>query len=312
MQKKEAGPGLALFVKGLFIGLGNLTSGIPLATIIFSLSFYEDFITFLKKTSSFSNITLLLNKDKEKANKANKPKLFFSFTAGLLIGALALPKLFGALMLSKPVYFNALYFGFVSASLIMISRNIKPWTKSNLLILISTSAVTFLLFRIEPFTIPNHIPLLVIMGLAASLSALLPGLSGTFILAFLGQYYYLMDIFHNRSIALIALFIAGILLGIYSFSRLISAFVSKRPVKSRIIFMGMVIGSIYKIWPWHYPTNAVILEGGRPIPLQVRCFIPTNYQADTIITAALLVFGFISAILFHLYLSNARPGHEEN
>ena len=86
---------------------------------------------------------------------------------------------------------------------------------------------------------------------------ILPGLSGSFILLILGKYFYIIEAVKTLDIYILFIFISGALVGLFSFSRIISFFLKKFYYNSLFFLVGLMLGSSNKLWPWKVEDNNV-------------------------------------------------------
>lgn len=104
---------------------------------------------------------------------------------------------------------------------------------------------------------------LFICGAIAICAMILPGISGSFLLLLLGQYGYVLFQVHrlvyerNMDAALaVGVFIAGIAVGILSFSRLLNWLLVHAHSTTMAALIGLMLGSLRKIWPFQITTPA--------------------------------------------------------
>jgi len=86
---------------------------------------------------------------------------------------------------------------------------------------------------------------------------ILPGLSGSFILLILGKYFYIIEAVKTLDIYILFIFISGALVGLFSFSRIISFFLKKFYYNSLFFLVGLMLGSSNKLWPWKVDDDNV-------------------------------------------------------
>tara|TARA_Y100000768_G_scaffold318861_1_gene254459 strand:+ start:194 stop:598 length:405 start_codon:yes stop_codon:yes gene_type:complete len=86
---------------------------------------------------------------------------------------------------------------------------------------------------------------------------ILPGLSGSFILLILGKYFYIIEAVKTLDIYILFIFISGALVGLFSFSRIISFFLKKFYYNSLFFLVGLMLGSSNKLWPWKVEDDNV-------------------------------------------------------
>ncbi len=98
-------------------------------------------------------------------------------------------------------------------------------------------------------------------GAIAISAMILPGISGSFILLLLGQYFYILFTVHEivyggelSRLPVLVLFLAGILVGILAFARLLSWLLHHYHSTIMAILVGLMLGSLRKIWPFQTLT----------------------------------------------------------
>jgi putative membrane protein len=87
---------------------------------------------------------------------------------------------------------------------------------------------------------------------------ILPGISGAFVLLLLGLYHPITDLIKGlprlslsaNDYLIIATFGIGCLVGLLSFSRLLRWLLAHRHDGTMAFLSGLMIGSLYKIWPF--------------------------------------------------------------
>lgn len=101
-----------------------------------------------------------------------------------------------------------------------------------------------------------------VAGAIAICAMVLPGISGAFLLVVLGCYYFVLNVlkgtlsqlahgsFPQTSLIYLALFIAGIVAGITSFSRVLSVLLRRQRLLTMAALMGLMIGCLRSVWPY--------------------------------------------------------------
>jgi putative membrane protein len=104
----------------------------------------------------------------------------------------------------------------------------------------------------NPISETENISLLHILvsGIIAASAMILPGISGSLILVILGVYKTLIDALDNLEIEIISSFLIGAIIGLLSFSKILKWLFNNYKNLAYSIMLGLVIGSIEKIWPW--------------------------------------------------------------
>lgn len=92
----------------------------------------------------------------------------------------------------------------------------------------------------------HSLPIIFVTGFIAICAMLLPGISGSFIVLFLGQYEYMLEALSNFSsyIAEIVVFISGSILSLLTFSRFISHLLDEYRPHTLFFLSGLMIGAL--------------------------------------------------------------------
>jgi putative membrane protein len=105
--------------------------------------------------------------------------------------------------------------------------------------------------------------------------------------------------FDSRSLTILAVFSVGALIGLASFSRVLSwAFKHYRSLTMAIL-TGFMFGSLNRIWPWRnvllYRTNSE----GEEVPFLEKSVMPSEYDGDPMVMGViiLVIIGFIVVFL---------------
>ena len=108
---------------------------------------------------------------------------------------------------------------------------------------------------------------------------ILPGISGSLILVILGVYKILVEALDNLDVKIISSFIVGAVIGVISFSKILKWLFNNYKSLAYSIMLGLVIGSIEKIWPWN------------------KSFSTELSSFDLFLSISLVILGFIIVFL---------------
>ncbi|RKQ30906.1 DUF368 domain-containing protein [Oceanobacillus halophilus] len=98
-------------------------------------------------------------------------------------------------------------------------------------------------------------------GFVASSAMIIPGISGSFMLLLLGMYATIISAISNLQLDIIAVTGMGIVVGIVVMSKVINYFLSNYYTGTFAIIIGLVIGSIFVVFPgWPTTTPLLILS----------------------------------------------------
>lgn len=155
----------------------------------------------------------------------------------------------------EPVY--GLFFGLIMGSIIMICvQHFRP-RALDVFLLIAGTLAGYLMVTLIPTDTPDDGWFLFICGAVAICAMLLPGVSGSFILLVMGKYALILGALGELDFAIILPFVAGCAFGLLSFSHLLYWLIKRYHDISIMAIAGLMLGSIYVIWPFQ---NRVFVE----------------------------------------------------
>lgn len=250
MKSRDKIGHLRVFLCGVLMGIADAIPGISGGTIALLLGIYEELIGSI---SNF-NISLFQNLKKKGIkycwNKING-NFLLSLISGVLLSLVSFVKIFSILIQKYPLFIWSFFLGLILATLFVINRNIKKWNIVNFILIFIFTFLTILLTIIAPSYSENiNLFYIMICGIIASSAMILPGISGSLILVILGVYSLIISALDNLEYNIILVFLIGCIIGIINFSKIIKWLFHKYRDYTFSIMLGLVIGSIYKVWPW--------------------------------------------------------------
>lgn len=122
---------------------------------------------------------------------------------------------------------------------------------------------------------------------------ILPGISGAFILLLLGKYQFMVNALLQINIPVLAVFALGCITGIISFSRLLTWILDNYHNFTIALLSGFMLGSLNKIWPWRHALEYRTTETGERVPVYDVSIMPWDYLSltgkDPQVTGALIM-----------------------
>lgn len=280
---------LLLFLKGMAMGAADVVPGVSGGTIAFITGIYD------KLLGSISNISFsllgLLKKEGFLAvwRKVNGTFLITLFS-GIFTSILSLSKLLSHLLEAYPVLIWSFFFGLIIASIIYVGRMIKSWGVKEVIGLILGTVLIVAISLLPTFESSSNLIYLFICGAIAICAMILPGISGSFLLLILGVYQAVLGAVSEFKLDVIAVFGAGALVGLLSFSRLLKWVLEKYRNTTMSVLTGFLLGSLYKIWPWKETTEFRVNSHGEQVPYIQENIVP---QGDWFYALIFTILGFI-------------------
>ena len=201
--------------------------------------------------------------------------------AGIISGLLTLRALFGFYVREYPILLSSFFFSLVIIAALLLLRKIRRWNPGVIFCLLTGLALTYLLTRLDPFSSPDNAIYGFLSGFLAGSTFIIPGVSGAFILMFVGKYQYILTSFGSLETDVIILFITGGILGITVIARFIAVLLREYYNLTVGLFAGLMIGSLNKIWPWREVYEYATTIQGERIPAFDKSILPWRYLEIT-------------------------------
>jgi len=285
---------ILLFLKGIGMGGADVVPGVSGGTIAFITGIYEELLDSIKSFDQKAVQLLLKGKITDFWKHVNGNFIIVLF-GGILVSILSLAKLIHFLLNNHPIQLWSFFFGLIIISALLVSREIKKWRVPVIISAISGVLIAYFITEATPASTPENYLFIFLSGAVAICAMILPGISGSFILLILGKYQFIIESVKELDLAVIAIFGVGCVVGLLSFSRLVSWLLKKYHDFTVALLAGFMIGSLNKIWPWKEVISTRLNRKGELIPLIQKNLLPHEYLArvgEPHVLQAVLFFGF--------------------
>ena len=283
-----------LLLKGMGMGAADVVPGVSGGTIAFIVGIYEELIDSIKSINGAS-LKLLFTGKIAAFWKAINANFLLAIVAGIGISIFSLAKLITWLFVTHPILVWAFFFGLVLASTWFVSKDIKQWNWKSILSFIIGAIIAYYITVATPAETPTNLFFIFLCGAIAICAMILPGISGSFILVLLGKYFYIMEAVKTLNIPVMLVFICGAVLGIISFSRVLSYALRRFHDTTIAVLAGFMLGSLNKVWPWKETIETYTDSHGVIKPLVEANILPDQLLWEAV---GLMIFGF--AIVYFL------------
>ena len=248
-----------LTIKGFFMGIANVIPGVSGGTIALIVGIYEDFIAAISHffTNFKKNITFLI-------------PVFI----GMGLSILLLSKVIDYSYNHFPIAVTLFFMGLVVGGVPLIKKNIDDTKEKDKPLNYILAILTFLLVlfftfapvlfdtdmevSFENMTLTKYI-IVFLVGIIASATMVIPGISGSLVLMLLGYYYPIIacvkDVtkFEINNLMILGIFGLGVLVGIVFISKLIEYLFKNFKKSTYYAVLGFIIASIIAI-----PVSTII------------------------------------------------------
>ena len=143
------------------------------------------------------------------------------------------------------------------------------------------TGVGYLVIRLVPTSTPDSWWCLMLCGAIAISAMILPGISGSFVLLLLGQYYTVLRAitWEGFDLRVIFWFGLGCLAGLGSIAHLLSWLFRRFRDMTTAVMIGFMLGSLIRLWPWQQAVDSVTV-GGELRVLASRMVFPEQYGME--------------------------------
>jgi putative membrane protein len=280
MSKRNFSEYALLTARGLGMGAADVIPGVSGGTIAFITGIYQELINSIKSVDK-TFLKLLFREGIVAAWKHINGNFLLAVFSGVLISIFSLARLISWLLLVYPMLVWAFFFGLIIASALHVGKKITRWNAGIIIALIAGTAIAAYITIATPATTTESMWFILLSGAIAITAMILPGISGSFILLLLGKYEFILNAVKDLQIGIIIIFGIGCVIGLISFSNVISWFFKKFPDGTMAVLTGFMLGSLNKLWPWKEVITYRINSAGEQVPLLEKSISPQQYEAIT-------------------------------
>lgn len=243
--RKNAG----LFLKGFAIGSANVIPGVSGGTIALITGVFERIINSIK-SFNVRALKLLLKKDFKAFVSHTDLGFLTVLLFGMVTSIITAARVLGYLFENFPIFIWSYFFGLILASIWLVGKTITKFNISTVLFLLLGVFIATSISILSPASENDSFIYLVICGVAAVCSMILPGISGSFVLVLMGNYELVLRSINELNILNLAAIGVGCAIGLPSFSHLLSWLYKKFKNQTIALLTGFITGSLVVIWPW--------------------------------------------------------------
>ncbi len=263
--------------KGAAMGAADVVPGVSGGTIALITGIYEELVDSLKSIN-LQAVKILFSKGLAAFWEKINGWFLVSVFAGVFISVFSLAKILENLLATHPILVWSFFFGLIIASAVMVLKRIKKWNTGQFIGVIFGTIAAYFITVLTPAETPETWWFVLFSGALAICAMILPGISGAFILLLLGKYAYIISAISQLQIDVILIFGVGAIIGLLSFSNLLSYLLHKFHDITIAVLAGFMIGSLNKVWPWKKVVETYTDRHGEVVPLVEKNILPETYQ----------------------------------
>ncbi|MBW2004092.1 MAG: DUF368 domain-containing protein [Deltaproteobacteria bacterium] len=284
---------IILAIKGFLMGAANVIPGVSGGTMALILGIYEELIDAIRSINLRFLRLITLFKIREAITSVSWTFLL-PLGLGILLATFSLAEVLSWLLDSYPVIVWSFFFGLILSSVITVSRVVKKWRITTIVAIAFGTIAAYFLFGVMPVATPNAPWFIFVSGFIAICAMILPGISGAYILVLLGKYRYILEALNNKDFFTLFIIASGAVVGLISFAQVLGWLLKRYHDLTMAILIGLMLGSLRKIWPWKETLTTFIDSHGKEIPSLQSNIIPSSF---TIEVGLALLFMFIGVLV---------------
>ena len=231
------------------MGVADVIPGVSGGTIAFISGIYDELIDSIRSVDGSVFKLLLKFRIAEIWKKVNASFLI-SVLAGVATSLISLAHLMTWLLETYPIPVWSFFFGLICVSAVFILRENMKWNMGAFIALIIGIAIGAAITILSPTQTPTNLYFIFFCGALAICAMILPGISGAFILLLIGKYYFMIEALTQINLPVILVFVLGCVIGLLSFSHLLSWLLHHYRNLTIALLAGFMLGSLNKVWPW--------------------------------------------------------------
>jgi len=281
----------SIAARGFAMGAADIVPGVSGGTMAFILGIYEQLVDGIAAITRRTTWRLAADRRWSELLEVVPVRFFAALGIGILAAVFTLSRWLEWLLVNRPVFLWAFFFGLVLASVVVIGRGIR-WRPGLVAAGVAAAAGAWLLVGLVPTRTPDTWWSLILSGALAICAMILPGISGSFILLLLGKYATILAAVNTRDVVTLGLVATGAGIGILTFARLVSWLFDRHHGPTVAALTGLMLGSLRKVWPWKETVATTLDRHGQAVPLVEHNYLPRAYDTGFFVAIAIGLIGF--------------------
>ena len=293
-----------IFLRGLLMGAADIVPGVSGGTVAFITGIYDQLLDSLRAVD-LEFLARLSRLDIAGAWQHINGRFLLALLLGIATSIFSLAQLVSWVLEHHPVPLWAFFFGLILASALVLLREVDNWSVPKVLCLLSAGAVALFIALSPVMSLEMGLAGVFLAGFLAVCAMILPGISGSFILVLLGMYSTTLVALKSLDLVFILVFVIGAGCGLLCFSRLLHWLLQRFHQGTMAVLTGFLFGSLLVVWPWKRVLEWVEGSHGQLKPAQQFPVSPLDYQVYTgqdpqlWFCLSLMIAGFALVWLIH-------------
>ena len=283
------------------MGAADVVPGVSGGTVAFITGIYDMLLESIRRVNP--SLFGIWRRDGFKAafNHINGFFLIALF-GGILTSILTLAKFISWALETHPIPVWSFFFGLILVSVYHMLKQVEQKTISRFVCLALGVAFAYCITVLQPSQMdPTNINIF-FAGAIAICAMILPGISGSFILLLLGMYTPVLGAVKGLQLDVMAIFATGCLVGLLSFSHVLSWLLKRFRDFALVFLTGLMLGTLPKLWPWKETISWRTNSSGEQVPLIQENLSPFNFESisghpSQLVMAVVMMLAGIALVL---------------
>ncbi|WP_273859739.1 DUF368 domain-containing protein [Photobacterium sp. GSS17] len=268
------------FLKGMAMGAADVVPGVSGGTIAFITGIYDTLLESIRRVNP--SLIGLWRREGFKAAFAHINGTFLILLlTGILTSIFTLARVITWMLHTHPIPLWSFFFGLIIISVIHMFKQVSQWGFSRLVAVALGALFAFGITVLHPLNLEPTSLNILLAGSIAICAMILPGISGSFILLLLGMYTPILGAAKTLDITTLGLFATGCVIGLLTFSHVLSWVLRNYRDIALTFLTGLMIGTLSKIWPWKQTLTWRTNSSGEQVPLIEQNLSPFNFEQLT-------------------------------
>ncbi|MCR9264733.1 MAG: DUF368 domain-containing protein [Flavobacteriaceae bacterium] len=292
MQVRRLADYIIITLKGMAMGAADAVPGVSGGTIALVSGIYKELVETIGNINYGLLQLLFKGKFRDFWQKANG-NFILALGIGILVSYVSFMKLAKYLLEYHPILIWSFFLGLIAASIWYMAKQIPKWSLATIILMGVGIIIGYLLTTLPSAHTSDNLIYFFVCAAIAICAMILPGISGSFILILLGAYSTLSAAVSDFDIKRLLVFVAGAVIGLLSFSKVLKWLLNKYNTQTFAVLTGLIIGSINQIWPWKKVLETKTF-GDKTIVVDDINVWPSAFEGDNqlILAIILAIIGF--------------------
>lgn len=260
------------------MGAADVVPGVSGGTIAFITGIYDTLLESIRRVNP--SIIGIWKREGFKAAFDHINGLFLiTLFSGIILSILTLAKLISWLLVEHPIPLWSFFFGLILISVVHVLKQVEKKNIVTGVFLLLGVGFAYTITVVSPLQMADTSLNIFIAGMIAICAMILPGISGSFILLLLGMYGPILAAAKGLQIDVLTLFMLGCVVGILSFSHVLSWLLKNFRDYTLTFLTGLMLGTLPKIWPWKETISWRTNSKGEQVPLVQHNLSPFEFES---------------------------------